>query len=146
MHRDERKDPLIPSSIFLCRALRIRVDDDDLVQPAIPRGYKVNNKGRIAYRHVWLKEDEEENLPEDERTMNLLKDIANTIYSCVQFTMDCPSSHQKGKVPVLDLKVYIFCLKVMDLKVHDQLSYSLLSDLNVHSTIVRKAIYGPHNP
>ena len=39
--------------------------------------------------------------------MGILKDIANTIYDCVQFTVDCPSSNDSGKVPVLDLNVYI---------------------------------------
>ena len=38
--------------------------------------------------------------------MNLLRGIANTIYDCVQFTVDCPSIHQEGKVPILYLKVY----------------------------------------
>ena len=27
------------------------VDDDDLVQPAIPKGYKVNNNGKVVYKH-----------------------------------------------------------------------------------------------
>ena len=39
--------------------------------------------------------------------MGILKDIANTIYDCVQFTVDCPSNNDSGKVPVLDLNVYI---------------------------------------
>ena len=38
--------------------------------------------------------------------MEVLKDIANTIFPCVQFTVDYPSNYQSEKVPVLDLQVY----------------------------------------
>ena len=47
------------------------------------------------------------NVPEDVRTMDVLKDIANTIYDCVQITTDCPSNKQSKKVPCLDLQVYV---------------------------------------
>ena len=43
----------------------------------------------------------------DERTMQILKDIGNSIYKCVQFTIDCPSLHPSGMVPILDLNVYV---------------------------------------
>ena len=41
------------------------------------------------------------------RAMDVLKDIANTIYDCVQFTTDCPSNNKSKKIPCLDLKVYV---------------------------------------
>ena len=44
---------------------------------------------------------------EDARTMEELRKIANTIYECVQFTTDCLSSHWEGRVPVLDLQMFI---------------------------------------
>ena len=40
------------------------------------------------------------NVSEDERTMEELRKIANTIFKCVQFTTEC-------KVPVLDLQLYV---------------------------------------
>ena len=51
--------------------------------------------------------EQDREVPEDLRTMNLLKDISNTITACVQYTVDCPSLHQDGRVPVLDLKVSV---------------------------------------
>ena len=44
---------------------------------------------------------------EDKRTFEELKKIANTVFDCVQFTYDTPSSHEAGMCPVLDLQVYI---------------------------------------
>ena len=41
-------------------------------------------------------------------TMNVLKYIGNSIFKCVQFTIDCPSHHPAtGKVLILDLQVYV---------------------------------------
>ena len=56
-------------------------------------------------REEMVEQDKE--VPDDLRTMNLLKDIFNTITACVQYTVDCPSLHTDGRVPVLDLKVLI---------------------------------------
>ena len=51
--------------------------------------------------------EEDKHIPEDERTMKLLAEVANTIFKCVQFTVDFPSKHEDGMVPVLDLKVVV---------------------------------------
>ena len=37
---------------------------------------------------------EDELVPDVERTMNVLKEIANSIYKCVQFTVDFPSNYK----------------------------------------------------
>ena len=47
----------------------------------------------------------EELVPDDERTMNILKDVASSFYKCLQFTVDFPSKYEDNKVLVLDLKV-----------------------------------------
>ena len=43
----------------------------------------------------------------DQRTFEELKKIANTIYPCIQFTTDTPSSHEAGMCPVLDLQICV---------------------------------------
>ena len=43
---------------------------------------------------------------EDTRTMEELRKISNTVFNCVQFAVDCPSSHQAGMVPMLDLEMF----------------------------------------
>ena len=52
--------------------------------------------------------EEDKTVPADKRTMQVLKEIGNTIFKCVQFSIDCPSLHPStGKVPILDLQVYV---------------------------------------
>ena len=79
------------------------VDDTTDVLVAVDPGVRYED-GRLVKKEELVEEDED--VPEDKRTMEVLKDMANTVYECVQFTVDCPSSHLEGKVPVLDLKVY----------------------------------------
>ena len=45
----------------------------------------------------------------DKRTLDELVKIADSIYECLNFTADCPSSQEgeEKKVPVLDLKLYV---------------------------------------
>ena len=46
-------------------------------------------------------------MAEEKRTMDILKEIGNTIFKCVQFNIDCTYLHPSTrKVPVLDLQVY----------------------------------------
>ena len=52
-------------------------------------------------------EESDEDEQDDIRTFEELRKIANTIYSCVQFTTDTPSSHVEKTCPVLDLQVFI---------------------------------------
>ena len=45
-----------------------------------------------------LREDpveEDKNIPEDERIKNVLKQVADTVYKCVQFTVDFPSAESQ---------------------------------------------------
>ena len=81
----------------------VYVDDTTDVLAAIDPGVRFDGERLVKHEELV---DDDKKIPEDKRTLNLLKDIANTIYDCVQFTVDCPSSHQEEKVPVLDLKVY----------------------------------------
>ena len=50
---------------------------------------------------------EDEGIPNDERTMKLLQTIANTIHPSIRVTIDYPSKHSDGKVPMLDLKMWL---------------------------------------
>ena len=51
--------------------------------------------------------EEGDQISDDERTMKILADITNTIYKCVQLTVDYPSNNEDKMVPVLDLKVAV---------------------------------------
>ena len=52
-------------------------------------------------------EESDKNVKGDKRTMDELKIVANTIYKSVQFTSDCPSKHPGGRMPVLDLQMFV---------------------------------------
>ena len=41
--------------------------------------------------------EEDKNIPEDERTMNVLKHVFDTVYKCVQFTVDFTSANQDNQ-------------------------------------------------
>ena len=50
---------------------------------------------------------EDEGIKDDERTMKLKQSIANTIHPSIRVTIDFPSNHEEGKVPMLDIKMCI---------------------------------------
>ena len=39
--------------------------------------------------------------------MEIIKDIANSIHDMIEFTVDVPSNYADGKMPVLDMKVWM---------------------------------------
>ena len=43
----------------------------------------------------------------DERTMALIEQVGNDIHPSIQREIDYPSKHQGGKLPILDLKVWV---------------------------------------
>ena len=61
------------------------------------------DKMRVKHELV----ESEQTLTGDMRTMVELAKIAGTIYECLDFTSDCPSTQGEGKVPVLDLQLYV---------------------------------------
>ena len=71
---------------------------------AIDAGVRFEN-GKLVKKEELVEEDMI--VPIDERTMKVLAEVANTIYKCVQFTVDFPTKNEDGMVPVLDLKVAV---------------------------------------
>ena len=45
--------------------------------------------------------------PSDQRMMNMLKDIANTLDPDIVMTGDCPSKNATGKMPLLDCQIWV---------------------------------------
>ena len=73
----------------------------------IPTNRKTNRKQTASCRPAPLGSGQKQYYPEDARTMNVLREIANSIYKCVQFTVDVPSNYEDKKVPVLDLQLSV---------------------------------------
>ena len=78
------------------------IDDVNLVVNSISPGTKYEN-GRLTFNHE--KEDEDRKLPNDKVSMEIIKDIANSIHDMIEFTVDVPSNYADGKMPVLDRKI-----------------------------------------
>ena len=51
--------------------------------------------------------ESDKELPEEGRTFNLLKEIGDSIFACVKFTVKVPSFHPEGRLPVLDLNLEV---------------------------------------
>ena len=70
----------------------------------------------MGIRPGWYWEDDQlkydvhhpsKDLPTDQRTMEILVAIANTIDKNLSFTVDFPSKHSSGRVPILDVEVWV---------------------------------------
>ena len=79
------------------------MDDINILLEKIGPGYKFNGT-HIIYDPE--KEESDRNRAPDEITMELLKEIADSIHPSIQLTTDYPSNNQDEKIPILNLKVW----------------------------------------
>ena len=86
------------------KLLKIYVDDTNGVFQTIRAGIQFKD-GKLEYNEN--KKLEDENVPDDERTMEVIKDIANSVDPMIKMTIDFPSKHEDKKVPMLDVKVWL---------------------------------------
>ena len=80
------------------------VDDTNLVSEQTEVGARYNGQQLVITEETKI---EDETIPDDERTMKLLQTIANTIHNSIRMTIDYPSKHAEGKVPMLDVRMWI---------------------------------------
>ena len=80
------------------------VDDEVEALTAIQPGVRFKD-GKLVKDDSKIEEDEA--IPDDERTFNLLMNIGNSIFECVQFTVDVPSKNANGRLAVLDLELEV---------------------------------------
>ena len=82
------------------------VDDDDMVMPAIPTGFRLD-EGKLVFREEWRQEDVAMNAKDDARTTKLMVELANQIHPNIVMTGDYPSNYAHNKVPMLDLEIFM---------------------------------------
>ena len=80
------------------------VDDSNLVAKQTEKGARYN-ENRIVITEETINQDE--GIPDDERTMKFLQSVANSIHPSTQMTIDYPSRYVEGKVPMLDVKMWM---------------------------------------
>ena len=81
------------------------VDDTNWAVEAVKIGSRWNRKtGLIEYRIETEKEDREKGRTVEEVTTEIWKEMANSINRMLRFTVDSPSNHKSGYVPILDIQ------------------------------------------
>ena len=84
--------------------LKIYVDDVNGVYETIEAGIEYID-GKLKYNEEKVESDK--NIPDDAKTLSIVKSIANDIDGMIQMTNDVPSNHDDKIVPILDMKVWI---------------------------------------
>ena len=80
------------------------IDDSNLATKQTEKGARYDGE-KVVITEESRNEDAE--IPDDERTMKFLQSVANSIHPSIRMTIDYPSKHVEGKVPMLDLKMWI---------------------------------------
>ena len=103
------------ASLFLCSlqdsgvkvwAFMKYVNDVNIVLDIIGMGWRWMDSC-LHWKEDWWVEDQESDQSDEERTIELIKSAAESIVSWLSFTVDLPSMHESGKVPMLDLGVWV---------------------------------------
>ena len=81
------------------------VDDNNLMSNPLPAGARLNSDGKIEIVDEYVQTDSE--IPSDQRTAKLYGEIANDVSEFIKVTVDYPSAHSSGWMPILDLLVKI---------------------------------------
>ena len=75
------------------------VDDIVIILKSINPGWSYcKKKDRLTYT-----ENREDGRQPDQKTFDILREVANTLDQDIQMEVDVPSKNQSGKLPVLDL-------------------------------------------
>ena len=80
------------------------VDDTNVVVKETPVGARYNGE-ELVVNDSTIAEDE--GIPPDKRTMRILQEVASYIHPSIRLTIDYPSKHAEGKVPMLDVRMWI---------------------------------------
>merc|ERR1711954_300729 len=89
------------------------VDDLTVLPTVIPPGFRFEN-GKLNLHKELIDEDIE--VEDDKRTMDIIQKIANSINENLQVTYDIPSNHEDKMVPILDVKAKLNNQNKIDFK------------------------------
>ena len=87
---------------------KMYVDDTTLITGRIEKGWRYKEgRERMIWKTAWEEEEEIDGVKGDKKTALEFKKIVNEVEKDIQMTIDVPSNHLDGKIPVLDLKVWM---------------------------------------
>ena len=82
------------------------IDDNNLFFYVLPLGTRWSDEeGKMVIVEEEIQEDERR--PGDQRTMVEMTKMANSISPIIQWTSDSPGANEDGKMPTLDLKIWL---------------------------------------
>ena len=76
---------------------------------------------------------EDEGIPHDERTMKLLQTVANSIHPSIRMTIDYPSKYIDGKVPMLDVKMWLDEINGRHVIVYEHYEKEIATKMVIHA-------------
>ena len=102
VHSRELLD-ILRNSGAVSRILQVYTDDGNHCMKALVPGSRYNRETQ----RIEVVDEEIENdrlVSADLRTANVVKDVANSIFEFWNVKIDCPSLHEDGFMPILDIK------------------------------------------
>ena len=106
------------------------VDDINIAAKGVPLGTRYVN-GELILDQNAIESDKL--IPGDKRTMEIIKCVGNDIHPSIQLEVDCPSNYDDGKLPILDLKVWIAVINGCNRMVHEFYSKDISSKAVIHA-------------
>ena len=82
------------------------VDDVNVVNEMLQLGSRWRNDG-VEWSEEWRQEDVRLQMSREAVTMGVLREAADSILEWLEFTSDLPENYESGKVPMLDLEVWV---------------------------------------
>ena len=115
---------------FQLRMHQRYVDDTNVAAKQTEVGARYEGE-KIVITQMSVAEDE--GIPADERTMRLLQQVASSIHPSIRLTIDFPSAHEDGKVPMLDVKMWIGEVNGERKILHEHYEKEMASKMVVHA-------------
>ena len=82
------------------------VDDSNQIAEAPPKGYRYDTEKRKMVKSQEGSENDDSE-KDDERMARALIEIADEVMGCIKMEADMPSKNTDGKLPILDMKVWM---------------------------------------
>ena len=79
-------------------------DDITIVAESLEKGSKLESEKIVIYP-IKIEQDLSRN--DEEISMEIIKEVAETIDDIIKFTFDTPQNHKSGKIPILDVEAKI---------------------------------------
>ena len=106
------------------------VDDINLAAKETPLGARYISGNLIVDENAI---ETDRFIPADRRTMAVIKSIGNDIHPSIQLEVDCPSNYDDGKLPILDLKVWVESINGRNRILHEFYSKDIASKAVIHA-------------